>query len=96
MRVYSVKQRRKLVENLLRRPFCGRRVRSWRAEYGDFIRGDVQPRGDNASSNLIRSAKNNPLVDLHPGALGPISGLNGAWNSESVPGNLIPEGLVYN
>lgn len=94
--VYGLKQRRKLIENLLRRPYCGRRVRSWRTENSDFMRGDVRPRATNGSSNVIRSAKNNPDVDLHPGALGPMAGMNGLWNSEeNVPGNVVPDAFVY-
>ena len=95
--VYTNKQRRKLVETLLRRPHCGRRVRSWRTENSDYLRGDVRPKPRQGSTNLIRSAKNNPEVDLHPGALGPLSGLAGRWLSEeNLPANLGPEPLVYN
>lgn len=87
--VYSLKKRRKLVENLLRRPFCGRRVRSWRTENSDYLRGDVRPRVNKGSSNLIRSAKSNPEIDLHPGALGPVAGMHGRWTSEeNVPANI--------
>lgn len=93
--VYTNEQRRKLVETLLRRPHCGRRVRSWRTENSDFLRGDVRPKPQRGT-NLIRSAKSNPEVDLHPGALGPMSGLSGLWLSEeNLPGNLAPEPVVY-
>ena len=90
--VYSNKQRRKLVENLLRRPPCGRRVRSWRTENSDYIRGDVRPKGSGDSSNLVRSAKNNPQIDLHPGSLGPMAGLEGQWLSvENLSGNIFQD-----
>ena len=93
--VFNQKQRRKVVETLLRRPHCGRRVRSWRTENSDFLRGDPRPRVSGNSSNIIRSAKNDPDVDLHPGALGPMAGMAGRWLSEeNLPGNLVPEGLV--
>jgi hypothetical protein len=91
--VYNTKQRRKLVETLLRRPQCARRIRSWRTENSDYLRGDVRPRGTQGSSNLMRSAKSNPEIDLHPGALGPLSGMSGRWLSEEgLPGNVVPDG----
>lgn len=94
--VYTLKQRRKLVENLLRRPYCGRRVRSWRTENSDIFRGDVRPKPSKGSSNLIRSAKSNPDVDLHPGALGPVAGMQGRWNSEeNLPANVVQDVYVY-
>ena len=85
--VYDNKQRRRLVEALLRRPACGRRVRSWRTENSDTLRGDVIPK--NASSwGLMRMGRNNPTVDLHPGALGALSGMEGQWLSEeNIPDN---------
>ena len=90
--VYTNKQRRQLVESLLRRAPCGRRVRSWRTENSDFLRGDVRPKGTSQSSNIIRSAKNNPDIDLHPGALGPMAGLKGQWLSEeNLPGNIFAD-----
>lgn len=93
--VYNSKQRRKLVETLLRRPQCARRIRSWRQENSDYLRGDVQPRASQGSTNLMRSAKSNPEIDLHPGALGPLSGMQGRWLSEEgLPGNVVPEGEV--
>ena len=89
--VYSNKQRRQLVETLLRRPPCGRRVRSWRTENSDFLRGDVRPKSKSGNTNLIRSAKNNPEIDLHPGALGPMAGMQGLWLSEDLPGNIFQD-----
>lgn len=89
--VYTNKERRQLVETLLRRPPCGRRVRSWRTENSDYLRGDVRPKAS-GSTNLIRSAKNNPDVDLHPGALGPMAGMEGQWLSEeNLPGNIFQD-----
>lgn len=89
--VYTNKERRQLVENLLRRPPCGRRIRSWRTENSDYLRGDVRPKAV-GSSNLIRSAKNNPDIDLHPGALGPMAGMKGQWLSEeNLPGNVFQD-----
>lgn len=90
--VYTNKQRRQLVENLLRRPPCGRRVRSWRTENSDFLRGDVRPKYRSDSTNIIRSAKNNPEIDLHPGSLGPMAGMQGLWLSEeNLPGNVFQD-----
>ena len=90
--VYTNKQRRQLVESLLRRAPCGRRIRSWRTENSDFLRGDVRPKANSQSGNLIRSAKNNPDIDLHPGALGPMAGLQGQWLSEeNLPGNIFAD-----
>ena len=90
--VYTNKQRRQLVETLLRRPVCGRRVRSWRTENSDYIRGDVRPKGTSESTNIIRSAKNNPEIDLHPGSLGPMAGLQGQWLSdENIPENVFQD-----
>lgn len=94
--VYTNKQRRQLVETLLRRPPCGRRVRSWRTQNSDFLRGDVRPKASTQSSNIIRSAKNNPDADLHPGALGPLAGMQGQWLSEeNIPGNLFQDVEVF-
>ena len=97
--VYTNKQRRKLVETLLRRAggACGRRVRCWRTENSDFLRGDVRPKQNQSSSNIVRSAKNNPDIDLHPGALGPMAGLQGRWlMEENIPGNLFVDAeMVY-
>ena len=94
--VYTQKQRRQLVETLLRRPHCGRRVRSWRTENSDILRGDVRPKRQNSSTNIMRSAKGDPHKDLHPGALGPMAGISGKWLSdELLPGNVVPEGLVF-
>ena len=90
--VYTNKERRQLVETLLRRPPCGRRIRSWRTENSDFLRGDVRPKSTNMSTNIIRSAKNNPDIDLHPGALGPMAGMQGQWLSEeNLPGNIFQD-----
>lgn len=89
--VYDQKQRRKLVEALLRRPQCGRRVRSWRTENSDTMRGDAVPKGVSAWG-LMRMGRQNPEKDLHPGALGPMSGLQGKWLAEEiVPDNAIGE-----
>lgn len=82
------KDRWRLVQTLLRRPPCGRRVRSWRTENSDTLRGDVVP--NNPSSwGMMRSARSNPQADLHPGALGQLSG-SGRWNSTE----LLPENVI--
>lgn len=82
------KDRWRLVQTLLRRPPCGRRVRSWRTENSDTLRGDVVP--NNPSSwGMMRSARANPQADLHPGALGQLSG-TGRWNSTE----LLPENVI--
>ena len=97
--VYTNKERRKLVETLLRRAggACGRRVRAWRTENSDFLRGDIRPKQNTTNTNIVRSAKNNPDIDLHPGALGPMAGLEGRWlMEENIPGNLFDDAeLVY-
>lgn len=93
--VYTNEQRRKLVDTLLRRPHCTRRVRSWRTENSDILRGDPRPAKSLVSTNVLRSAKGNEQVDLHPGALGPMSGLGRWLSEENLPGNLVPEGDVY-
>ena len=93
--VHNTAKRRKILEQLLRRPHCTRRVRAWRTENSDYLRGDVRPKGQSSSSNLIRSAKNNPDIDLHPGALGPVAGMNGLWLShENMPDNMVPDAYV--
>ena len=85
--VYDNKQRRKLVEALLRRPACGRRVRSWRTENSDTLRGDTVPKTV-SSWGLMRLGGSNPAIDLHPGALGALSGMEGKWISEeNIPDN---------
>jgi hypothetical protein len=90
--VHTNKERRKLIEKLLRRPYCGRKVRSWRVENSDPVRGDIVPRGGRVSSNIMRSAKGNPDIDLHPGALGPLAGKSGMWLSdENIPGNMFDD-----
>lgn len=76
--VYDNQERRRLVEALLRRPQCGRRVRSWRTENSDTLRGDVVPR-NTSSWGMLRAGHSNPQIDLHPGALGPMAGLQGQW-----------------
>ena len=44
------------------------------------------------SSNIMRSAKGNPDIDLHPGALGPLAGKSGMWLSdENIPGNMFDD-----
>lgn len=93
--VYNQQQRRKIVETLLRRPACSRRVRSWRTENSDILRGDVIPKS-NDSWGVLKMGRNNPMVDLHPGALGPMSGMDGQWNSEeNVPSNIFEENEMY-
>jgi hypothetical protein len=90
--VYNNKERRRLIEKLLRRPYVTRRVRSWRTENSDILRGDVRPVVTTASTNILRSAKSNPDVDLHPGALGPLAGKAGLWLSEAdVPDNVVED-----
>lgn len=85
--VYDNKERRRLVEALLRRPACGRRVRSWRTENSDTLRGDPVPK-NTSSWGMLRAGRSNPLIDLHPGALGPMSGLQGMWlQAESMADN---------
>ena len=89
--VYDHKQRRRLVEALLRRPACGRRVRSWRTENSDTLRGDAVPKTV-SSWGLMRMGGSNPAIDLHPGALGTLSGMSGKWLSdENVPDNAIDD-----
>lgn len=76
------------MEALVRRPYCGRRTRSWRQEFGDTLRGDVIPKEKEGDWNMMRLGRSNPNSDLHPGALGALSG-QGRWNSvESVPENV--------
>jgi hypothetical protein len=90
--VYNNKERRRLIEKLLRRPYITRRVRSWRTENSDILRGDVRPVVTAASTNILRSAKSNPDVDLHPGALGPLAGKAGLWLSDAdVPDNVVED-----
>ena len=82
------KKRRQLVEALVRRPFCGRRTRSWRTEFSDNLRGDVVPKNLNNELGMMRIGRSDPSIDLHPGALGQVSGINGRWlSTESVPDN---------
>ena len=71
--VMPQKKRRQLVEYIIRRPYCGRRTRSWRTAFSDTLRGDVVPKGQ-SSWNVMRIGRSDPAVDLHPGALGPMSG----------------------
>ena len=81
------KKRRQLVESIVRRPYCGRRSRSWRTAFSDILRGDVVPKGQ-SSWNMMRIGRSDPAVDLHPGALGTMSGLSGQWVSDAdVPEN---------
>jgi hypothetical protein len=92
--VYDNKQRRKLVEALLRRPACGRRVRSWRTENSDTLRGDTIPKTV-SSWGLMRLGGSNPAIDLHPGALGALSGMEGRWISEeNIPDNTFDDLLI--
>jgi hypothetical protein len=89
--VYNQEQRRKIVETLLRRPACSRRVRSWRTENSDFLRGDVIPKTVDGWG-VLKLGRHNPNVDLHPGALGPMAGLQGKWLSiGNIPSNLFEE-----
>lgn len=86
----NYQQRRKLIEALLRRPQCTRRVRNWRQENGDILRGDAIPKSTTSSWGVMRMGRNNPSVDLHPGAMGTMSGLSGRWLSEEdTPDNAI-------
>ena len=85
--VYTNRKRRQLIEAIVRRPFCGKRSRSWRTAFSDTLRGDVVPK-QNASWNMMRVGRSDPTVDLHPGALGPLAGKSGLWVSEAnVPDN---------
>lgn len=83
------KERRKLIETLTRRPYCGRRNRSWRQAFSDQLRGDPIPKHTSKGTwNMMRVGHSDPFVDLHPGALGTISGNEGRWNAEqAVPAN---------
>lgn len=86
--VMPVPQRRKVLEALVRRPYCGRRTRSWRTEFSDSLRGDVVPRNVTNTLGMMRLGRSDPTKDLHPGALGQMSGREGQWLSdESVPDN---------
>ena len=86
------KKRRELVEALVRRPFCGRRTRSWRTEFSDSLRGDVIPKQKVNHLGLMTIGRSDPQVDLHPGALGQVSGLNGRWvSTEMIPENLVDD-----
>ena len=85
-------QRRRVVESLVRRPYCGRRTRSWRTEFSDSLRGDVVPRNVTSNLGIMRVGRSDPLKDLHPGALGQMSGLAGQWVSEeNIPDNAFDE-----
>lgn len=85
--ILPTKKRRQLVESIIRRPYCGRRTRSWRTEFSDTLRGDVVPKGP-SSWSMMRVGGADPAVDLHPGALGPMSGLSGQWVSDAdIPDN---------
>ena len=89
--VTTNKKRRQQIEALLRRPFCGRRARSWRTEFSDIMRGDVIPK-NSAQMGIMRMGHNDPTIDLHPGALGPLSGMSGQWVSEeNIPDNMFDE-----
>ena len=90
--VFTNKKRRELVENLVRRPFCTRRTRSWRTQFSDSIRGDLVPKNLENSWSMMRIGRSDPAVDLHPGALGPMSGLSGRWVSdENIPDNMFDD-----
>jgi hypothetical protein len=91
--VYTNKERHKLVDNLLRRPYCSRRVRSWRTENSDTLRGDVIPKRT-SSWGMLRAGRSNPEIDLHPGSMGLMSGLEGKWLSEEIiPDNAVNDPL---
>lgn len=81
--MHSTKERRRIVDNLLRRPHCSRRVRSWRTENSDTLRGDVVPKRTSAWG-MLRAGRSNPDIDLHPGSMGILSGLGGRWLSEEI------------
>lgn len=88
--VLTQKRRRELTEALVRRPFCGRRTRSWRTEFSDTLRGDVVPKNteQGGGMGMMRIGRADPTKDLHPGALGQMSGLSGRWVSEeNLPDN---------
>ena len=86
------KQRREKIEALVRRPFCGRRTRSWRTEFSDTLRGDVIPKQRNNDLGMMRLGRSDPTKDLHAGALGQVSGLNGRWvSTENIPDNLFDD-----
>lgn len=86
--IMPLKKRRQVVESLVRRPFCGRRTRSWRTEFSDNLRGDVVPKMLNNNLGIMRVGRSDPSIDLHPGALGQMSGSNGRWlSTQSVPEN---------
>ena len=91
--VYTNQRRRQLIENLVRRPSCGKRRRGWRTEFSDIMRGDVIPKNVNQDGfGMMRIGRKDPRVDLHPGALGPLSGRSGAWVSEeNIPGNMFDD-----
>lgn len=85
--IFPAKKKRQLLEALIRRPFCGRRVRSWRTQFSDSLRGDVIPKNKDNSWSMMRIGRSDPMVDLHQGALGPLSS-TGRWVSdENVPEN---------
>ena len=90
--VMPLAQRRRVVESLVRRPYCGRRTRSWRTEFSDSLRGDVVPRNVTSTLGIMRVGRSDPMKDLHPGALGQMSGLAGQWVSdENIPDNAFDE-----
>ena len=89
--IYNQAQRRQIVETLLRRPVCSRHVRSWRTENSDYLRGDVIPKTTDGWG-VLKLGRHNPTMDLHPGALGPMSGMEGKWLSVgNVPSNLFDD-----
>lgn len=81
--MHSSKEKRRLMDNLLRRPHCSRRVRSWRTENSDTLRGDVVPK-NTSSWGMLRAGRSNPDIDLHPGSMSLLSGLGGRWLSEEI------------
>jgi hypothetical protein len=92
--IHTNKERLKMVNNLLRRSHCSRRVRSWRTENSDILRGDVIPKRTSSSWGMMRAGRSNPDIDLHPGSMGLVSGQGGKWLSEEIcPDNAVNDPL---
>ena len=90
------KKRRRLLDKALRREFCKTRTRTWRQEYGDTFRGDNIPKAKPSTDwGMMKLGNSDPSLDLHPGAMGPLSGMKGKWNSDSIPVNTIDDMPVY-
>lgn len=89
--ILPTKKRRELMEALIRRPYCGRRTRSWRTQFSDNIRGDVVPKNKDNSWSMMRVGRSDPTIDLHPGALG-MNSSKGQWVSdENIPENMFDD-----